>query len=437
MIVHAKATPYLNTKATASLEWLENHFLAQRSKIENWLEKQWQLTLPPIYGSVDLRNAGFKLAPIDMNLFPAGFNNLNPNFLSCASEAARKMIQRIKSNAEKILIIPESHTRNLFYWENILTLKKILLAAGFEIRLASLDPELKTKQEIAVHQQKIILEPLLRRDDELYVTDGALFLPDIILLNNDLSEGIPNVLQDLKQPIMPPAELGWSVRLKSAHFQNYANVVAEFSQHIDIDPWLIAPLFKHCGKIDFMQQNGMECLIEHAEYLFREIQKKYDEYHIPYQPFLIVKADAGTYGMAVMTVRSLDELRTLNRKQRTRMSKTKGGQPVTQVIIQEGVYTFETIGEERHVAEPVVYLWGSHVVGGFYRIHNERGIDENLNSPGMHFEPMAFLKPCNEPCASEKNSVESRTYQNRLYVYGLIAQLSMLAAAREMKDLLK
>ena len=54
-----------------------------------------------------------------------------------------------------------------------------------------------------------------------------------------------------------------------------------------------------------MQQEGMDCLLANAEVLFAEIEKKYDEYNIPYQPFLIVKADAGTYGMAVMTVRQM------------------------------------------------------------------------------------------------------------------------------------
>ena len=115
------------------------------------------------------------------------------------------------------------------------------------------------------------------------------------------------------------------------------------------------------------------------------------------------------------------------------MSTTKGGQPVHRVIIQEGVYTFETIGPEHAVAEPVVYLWGSCVVGGFYRVHKDRGADENLNAPGMHFEPLAFAQTCNEPCAR----YEPDACQNRFYTYGIVAQLSMLAAAREMKDQLK
>src|SRR5687768_14328697 len=105
---------------------LEKLFLNRCQDIEAWLQHQWQRTQPPVYGSVDLRNAGFKIAPIDMNLFPAGFNNLNPNFLPNSFRAAKKIIHAIVPDAEKIVIIPESHTRNRFYWVNIQTLKTIL-----------------------------------------------------------------------------------------------------------------------------------------------------------------------------------------------------------------------------------------------------------------------------------------------------------------------
>jgi glutamate--cysteine ligase len=97
------------------------------------------------------------------------------------------------------------------------------------------------------------------------------------------------------------------------------------------------------------------------------------------------------------------------------------------VIIQEGVYTFETWGQENAVAEPVVYMIGQHVIGGFYRVHAERGINENLNAPGMHFEPLAFEKPCNNP----DNSLDPNCDQNRFYAYGVIARLALVAAARE------
>jgi glutamate--cysteine ligase len=63
-------------------------------------------------------------------------------------------------------------------------------------------------------------------------------------------------------------------------------------------------------------------------------------------------------------------------------------------------------------------------------VHKDRGTDENLNAPGMHFEPLAFAQGCNEP----REDMSPHACQNRFYIYGLVAQLSMLAAAREMKD---
>lgn len=420
--------PQLNTDLVQPLHMLEERFLTHCQSISEWFKQQWDLTPPPVYGSVDLRNAGFKVAPIDMNLFPAGFNNLNPNYLSVSIEAARNIILRLFPEAKRILIIPESHTRNLFYWSNVKTLQDILINADFEVRLGTLNEEIKKDHTIRLPSSDIVtLDRLSRRENDLYV-DG--FHPDLILLNNDLSAGIPDILRNVKQPILPPVTLGWSQRLKSEHFHYYAKVVEEFAQVVDIDPWWIAPLFRHCGKVDFMQQEGLECLETNANYLFSEIQKKYTQYNIPYQPFLIVKADAGTYGMAVMTVRNADELKSLSRKQRTRMSSTKGGQPVHRVIIQEGVYTFETLGANNAVAEPVVYLWGECVVGGFYRVHTERGVDENLNTPGMHFEPIAFSQVCHEPCRDKSPDAS----QNLFFTYGIVAQLSMLAAAREIKN---
>lgn len=419
-------TPHLTTANTGPLNLLERELLGQANKIENWFEQQWKLTKAPVYGSVDLRNAGFKLAPVDMNLFPAGFNNLNPEFLPIATEAARHTITQYLPNAKNILLIPESHTRNLFYWESVSTLLSILTNAGFQVRVGSLLNDLT--QITLRNGETIPVAPLIREDDIIYIKD---FTPDIVLLNNDLSDGIPPLLQGLRQQMIPPAEIGWSQRLKSGHFQYYKSVSDEFAELIGIDPWLIAPLFRHCGQIDFMQREGEDCLSKNVSQLLEAIQKKYDEYDISCKPFVVVKADAGTYGMAVMTVRNVDEVLSLNRKQRTHMAKSKGGQPVHKVIVQEGVYTFETWGPNNGVAEPVVYMWGERVIGGFYRVHTERGIDENLNAPGMHFEPLAFVKTCHKP----SENLNPNECQNRFYAYGVIARLSMLAAAKEILEL--
>lgn len=412
-------------ETTETLKKLTQHILQNQPSIESWFAKEWQKTPPPIYGSVDLRNAGFKIAPIDMNLFPAGFNNLNPKYLSYSIEAAEHVIKNTVPHAKKILLIPENHTRNLLYWENIATLISVLQQAGFEVKAGSLLPDFKEPTSLNLSNGKMIhIESIKKIGQTLQLND---FIPDLILLNNDLSDGIPDMLTNVNQPIQPPVELGWYLRLKSDHFQFYADVANEFGTLIEMDPWLISPLFRHCGELNFMRREGEACVAAHAEHLFQAIKQKYQQYQITSNPFIVIKADKGTYGMAVMTVRNIDEIQSLNRRQRTHMSKSKGGQPVQNVIIQEGIYSFETVGADKAVAEPVIYLWGEKVVGGFYRVHQDRSVDENLNSPGMKFEPLAF----DQPCQFVQNNGESE--RNLFYIYGVIARLSMLAAAREMR----
>jgi glutamate--cysteine ligase len=210
--------------------------------------------------------------------------------------------------------------------------------------------------------------------------------------------------------------MGWSSRLKSGHFAHYKTVAEEFGKHVDLDPWLIDPLFRNCGEIDFMKKEGETCLQINTERLLRDIQKKYEEYNVKCKPFVMIKADAGTYGMGVITVKNPDEIATLNRKQRTQMAKTKEGVKVTKVIIQEGVYTHETWGDDALVTEPVVYMIGHSVVGGFYRVHS------------MHFEPLAF----DDCCISPEKHLAADAHPNRFYAYGVIGRLAMLAASREM-----
>lgn len=411
---------------SSHMQDFEHKLLQQQSKIEAWFRGQWHKTPPPFYSSVDLRNAGFKIAPVDTNLFPAGFNNLNPQFMPLYIQAIQATVQEICSDISQILIIPESHTRNLYYWENIATLVEIFRKAGFEVRIGSLSPDITKSQTINLDSgKKIILEPLTRETNKIGVGN---FFPPLVLLNNDLSAGVPDILKNLEQKILPPLLLGWSTRLKSKHFFHYEKVSEEFAKLIDVDPWLIVPLSRNCGEVNFMTREGETCIIKNAERLVESIEKKYQQYKINLPPFLTIKADSGTYGMAVMMVQSPEELRNLNRKQRTHMAKSKEGQPVTKVIIQEGVYTFET--KNNSVAEPVVYMLGRHVVGGFYRIHASRGKNENLNAPGAYFEPLAFETACNNPIHDKSCDEEA----NRFYMYGVISRLASLAAAREMMD---
>ena len=425
-IEHLHAVPNLTTALTGPLLSIEQKLLSRQTSIEAWLRGQWRETPAPFYCSVDLRNAGFKLAPVDTNLFPAGFNNLNPAFMPLCIQAVQSALERVCPTAARVLLIPESHTRNLFYLESVATLRDILLKAGFDVRIGSLLEEIKRAVTIDLPSgRRVQLEPLVRKGTKLGV-EG--FTPCTVLLNNDLSAGRPAILENLDQPVIPLLELGWFNRLKSNHFTHYRAVAQEFAELIDIDPWLIDPMFLQCGEINFAKREGEDCLAKNVDTLITNIQRKYDEHGIDKPPFVVVKADAGTYGMGVMMVHSAQEIRELNRKQRTRMAASKGGQEISKVILQEGVYTFETWGDQQAVAEPVVYMIDHFVVGGFYRIHTARGPDENLNAPGMAFEPLAFAECCNTP---DRNRAPD-AYPNRFYAYGVIARLALAAAAREM-----
>jgi len=420
--------PHLTTALTGPLLDLERRFLENETTVERWLRKQWLEHTPPFYASVDLRNAGYKLAPVDTNLFPGGFNNLNADFLPLCVQATMVAIERICPDAKSVLLIPENHTRNQFYLMNVARLSVILRHAGLNVRIGSLLPEITAPTPLDLPDgQQLVLEPLQRIDNGRRLgLDG--FDPCAILLNNDLSAGVPEILLNVHdQFVIPPLWAGWHVRRKSAHFAAYRDVALSFASELGIDPWLIDPGFEVCNGIDFHQRAGEECLAGSVDKLLARMRVKYKEYGIEAEPFVIVKADAGTYGMGIMTVKDASEVKQLNRKQRNKMAVVKEGLQVTDVIIQEGVPTVERVDED--TAEPVVYMIDRYVVGGFYRVNSARGIDENLNAPGMRFEPLAFSTGCSLPDAR----LEPDAPANRFYAYGVVARLALLAASLELE----
>jgi glutamate--cysteine ligase len=421
------SVPNLASAAGPVLEF-ERRILDSVTEIEHWFRGQWQDHSPPFYGSVDLRNAGFKLAPIDTNLFPGGFNNLSDDALPCAVQAAQVAVEHACPDARRLLLIPERHTRNVYYLLNVQRLARILTTTGLDVRIGTLSDEITEATDISLPGgDNLRVEPLRRRGRRIGVDD---FDPCVVLLNNDLSAGTPSILQDLDptQTLLPPLHAGWSVRRKSTHFACYDLVAEEFGRLIGVDPWMINPLFTRCGEVDFRDTASNDCLVSQVDSLLMAIQEKYRTYEISQKPFVIVKADAGTYGMGIMTVHDASEVAALNRKQRNKMATVKEGLQVSEVIIQEGVPSYEKLDDS--VAEPVVYMIDRYVVGGFYRVHPERGIDENLNAPGMHFVPLAFHCSCNTP---DQRAKPGSSAFNRYYIYGVIGRLALLAAALELE----
>ncbi len=447
--------PAIAPEYAARLQDFEQILLQNQTRIEAWFRQKWKQHRPPFYGSVDIRNAGYKMASIDMNLFPGGFNNLNPNFIPLASIAAQDAVDRACDNARSVLLVPENHTRNTFYLQNVYALAGILRNAGFEVRIGSLNPEITEAVELETALgNRLTIEPLLRTRGRVHLADG--FSPCFVLLNNDLSAGVPEILQDISQTVLPPLHGGWTTRRKTEHFAAYNRIAAEFAELLGIDEWQINPYFEKIGGLNFQEREGEDALAAAVERVLAKIQAKYDEKGITDQPFVIVKADAGTYGMGVMSVKSADEVRGLNRKNRNKMAKVKEGLEVSEVIVQEGIYTYETLNGA--VCEPVVYMMDRFVIGGFFRVHEGRGADENLNAGGMVFVPLNHSIPTTG-CADDHdaqdgdesgdckrvfaqwdelgiprpNPQDPDSTGNRLYVYGVMARLSLLAAALELE----
>jgi glutamate--cysteine ligase len=418
--------PHLTTALTGPINELEQRILESMPAVERWFRLEWMEHTPPFYCSVDIRNAGFKLAPVDTNLYPGGWHNLTPEMLPLAVQAAMAAIEKICPEAKNLLVIPEN-TRNTFYLANIVQLQRIFRMAGLNVRIGSIDADIKKPTTIELpHGDTVTLEPVVRTKRRLGLKN---FDPCTILLNNDLTAGPPGILEDLhEQYLLPPLHAGWSVRRKSRHFQSYEEVAKRFGKMLGIDPWLVNPLFNKCGEVDFAKEEGMDCLRTNVDAVLTKVRKKYKEYGINEKPFTIVKADNGSYGMGIMTVRDVKELDQIQERTRQRMATTKGGQQVTEVIIQEGVLTAERIHDA--VAEPVVYTMDRYVVGGFYRVHAERGIDENLNTPGASFVPLAFAESTRLPQPGQKPGASA---PNRFYMYGVIGRLAMLAASYELE----
>ena len=138
---------------------------------------------------------------------------------------------------------------------------------------------------------------------------------------------------------------------------------------------------------------------------------------------VFVKADQGTYGMGISVVESGEEIVSMNRKKRNKMDIGKNKIKFNSVIIQEGVDSILTY--DGHPAEVTIYLIAGCPIGGFVRANEKKGSGDNLNSQGMVFKKY---------CISEIK--ENTDHQSKEAVYSIIARLSTLAGALEIKEII-
>ena len=417
--------PHLITALTGSISELEQRILDSMPAIERWFRLEWMEHTPPFYCSVDVRNAGFKLAPVDTNLFPNNWNHLTSAMLPLAVQAAMVAIEKICPEARNLLIVPENQAPSNSYLSNLAQLRRIFQMAGLNVRIGSISPDVKKSIRFELPDgDSIQLEPVVRTNGRIGLKD---FDPCTILLNNDLRLGVPGILEELHtQFLMPPLHASWATRRKSMHFQCFEEVSKRFGKLIGIDHWLIAPMFDQCKGVDFSSDVGVEALANRVDALLVKIRKKHKEYGIKEKPFVVLKPDNNDPRMDILIVRDGKEVKEL--RQRIEAGAPNKADCVYDVILQEGVLTSERLNDS--VAEPVVYMMDRYVVGGFYRVHAERKMDEPLNIAGSSFVPLAFAESAHLPQPGSKPGVSA---PNRFYMYGVMGRLAMLAASYELE----
>jgi glutamate--cysteine ligase len=419
--------PHLTTALTGPINELEQRILESMPAIERWFRLEWMEHTPPFYASADLRNAGFKLAPVGTDLFPSGFNHLTPEMLPLAVQAAMAAIEKICPEAKNLLFIPSGRTQDSFYLAAVQSLVQVFTQAGLNVRLGTLDPAVQAPLTLAVPEGgELVLEPVVRNRSRLGLKN---FDPCTILLNNDLAAGVPRVLQHLhEQYVLPPLHAGWTVRRKRQHYQSYEEVAKKFAKLLGMDPWLINPFFATCGQADASTAAGLEAVRSQADALITKVRRKYKEYGINEKPFVVVKADNASDSLGMLVLRDAKDLDVLGTRLAERMLAAGGGQLPAGIVVQEGVPTLERMHSA--VAEPVVCMIDRYVVGGYYRVHAERNPDEDLCGPGSSFVPLAFAQSNQLPRPGAKPGASA---PNRFYMYGVIARLAMLAASYELE----
>ena len=154
------------------LEKIDEVVLLNQDKITDWFRKKEGEVKIPFYTSVDLRVSENKITAVDTNIFPGGFNNLSDTFIDQAAKLTRDFkSESHSSKIKKVLIVPEFHTRNNFYWDNILSLVQILEKANLKVRVGLYEGDFGEYEFTASDNEKVLASKIKRVGDKIFLDD--------------------------------------------------------------------------------------------------------------------------------------------------------------------------------------------------------------------------------------------------------------------------
>ena len=397
---------------------LHKNTIQNKDAICEWYSDKIKNLSFPIYSSYDIRDSGYKVTNVDANIYPAGFNNICPVDQENLPDLFQKYLKaHYSSDLKKILLITEEHTQNPYYLDNVDTITGVLREAGYQVKVAF----------PSNLENDLVLESA--KGKKVEITSGGIdsliwneYRPDLVISNNDFSISHEEWGTQVKVPLNPPREMGWYQRKKSRYFKHYNQLVEDFSKKAGLDPFTMRVETEAFENFDINNEGSRSALADKVNEFISGLQKSYKERGIEQKPFVFVKNNSGTYGLAVIKVNSPDEVKDWGYKSRKKMKAAKGGRDVEEVIIQEGIPSIIQAGTA--TAEPVIYMVGCELGGGFLRTHAEKDPTESLNSPGALYKRLCMsdllVKP--EQCPMEN-------------VYGWSAKLGLLAIGMEAQEM--
>lgn len=397
---------------------LHSHILKNTDLVCKWYQDLASTLAVPVYSSYDIRDSGYKVTNVDANIYPAGFNNICPADKETSIGLMGTFLkQHYGSNVRRILLVTEEHTGNPYYLDNVHAISQLIKAAGYEIKVGFAKPldaplELTSATGHVIHVESAMPESALMTS----------FNPDLIISNNDFSDAHAEWAKEIQTPINPPRELGWYQRKKSRYFKHYNDLASEFAEQAGVDPFILRVETEEFLHFEIESEASRGELAGRVDSMIAKLQADYTKRGIDQKPFVFVKNNAGTYGLAVIRVSSGDEVKQWTYKSRKKMKAAKGGRDVEEVIIQEGIPSI--VKSDGISAEPVIYMIGHNLAGGFLRTHAEKNETESLNSPGAVYKRLCVSDLEIDPKGCPRENV-----------YGWSGKLGLLAIAREAREM--
>lgn len=404
----------MSQKLIRTKDELDSYICHHWNDINKYIEDLCANLPIPFYSSVDIRESKTKYAPVDHNMYPAGFNNVCSIDLRGSLPIIKSTIAKLNPEAKSVGIIPESNTKNLFYLDHLHALSNLIQGAGYDVSIISFDEnifegESKALSLTSQSGHSIEIKKAMLKDGMIFDQTKKL---DAVIMNHDQSNPLPVDWKKVNTPISPSPLIGWFRRQKNIHFSYYHKIVNQFAEHFKIDPNLLQAKFRAVDNVDFETKEGLEPLATTVDELINELGTGAK---------VFVKASQGTYGMGISVVSSGEEIRNMNRKTRNKMDVGKNAIKFTSVLVQEGVETI--LKYDDSPAEITIYLVDGKCIGGFMRANAEKDSLGNLNSRGM-----VFRKLCMTDISQDDD------HKCKEAIYSIIARLSVIAAAHEIKE---